>query len=272
MEEVNKTLSSRRVAGWLDREPEDWLHVLTTVDSTNDYAKALAEQGAPAGTVVLAERQTAGRGRLGRTFQSPPGQGIYFSLLLRPQCPVRELMNLTCLVAVAVCEAVEKTLNFRPGIKWINDLVWDGRKLAGILTELSLVPGSDAARYCIVGIGINCAQRREDFDPEIRDMAVSLETILGRPVDRERLVAQMIRELEGMDALTPARRRQIMTRYRQDCVTIGKTVQVQQAGERRQGMALDVDDDGALLVDFGQGVEAVQSGEASVRGMYGYAE
>ncbi len=260
-------LDGGKIAQWLGREPGHWLHILPTVGSTNDYAKALAQQGAPAGTVVLAEQQTAGRGRMGRSFQSPMGQGIYLSCLLRPRCAAGELMDLTCLVAVAVCDAMESVLGFRPGIKWINDLVWDKRKLAGILTEMSLAPGSGAVRYCVVGIGINCSQKREDFSPELQDMAISLETILGRAIDRERLVAGLLRELEKLENLTPEGRKVAIGRYRRDCVTIGKAVRVIGAGESRPGVALDVDETGALVVDFGGSVERVQSGEVSVRGL-----
>ena len=111
------------------------LYWFGSIGSTNAYAKTLAAQGAPAGTVVIADRQDAGRGRLGRTFQSPAGSGIYMSVILRPGCAPTALMHLTCAVALAVCDAVEKAFSFRPGIKWINDLVVEGRKLGGILTE-----------------------------------------------------------------------------------------------------------------------------------------
>ena len=265
-------LDANAIAQWMGRTPEGWLHVLPTVDSTNDYAKMLALQNAPTGTAVLAEQQTKGRGRMGRSFQSPMGQGIYLSYLLRPRCQAEELMDLTCLVAVAVCQAMEETLDFRPGIKWINDLVWGGRKLAGILTEMSLEPESGLVRYCIVGIGINCSQSRQDVPPELQDIAVSLQTILDRPIHRERLVAAVLLALEKLDNLTPEERRAMMRRYRRDCVTIGKAVRVIRAGESRDGVALDMADDGALVVDFEGTVERVQSGEVSVRGFFGYAD
>lgn len=265
-------LDANAIAGGMGRTPEGWLHVLPTVDSTNDYAKMLALQNAPRGTAVLAEQQTNGRGRMGRSFQSPMGQGIYLSYLLRPRCRAEELMDLTCLVAVAVCQAMEETLDFRPGIKWINDLVWGGRKLAGILTEMSLEPESGLVRYCIVGIGINCSQSRQDFSPELQDIAISLQTILDRPIHRERLVAAVLLALEKLENLTPEERREMMRRYRRDCVTIGKAVRVIRAGESRDGVALDMADDGALVVDFEGTVERVQSGEVSVRGFFGYTD
>ena len=126
----------------LDRLPSDhpWrdlLQVHEALDSTNTHARELARQGAAAGTVIIAQTQSAGRGRLGRSFHSPGDTGLYFSLILRPDCKPEQLMHLTCAAAVAACDAVERSCGLRPGIKWINDLTLEGKKLGGILTELS---------------------------------------------------------------------------------------------------------------------------------------
>ena len=142
---------------WRDR-----VHYLPEVDSTNDRLKILAAQGAPQGTAVITDHQTGGHGRRGRSFLSPPGVGIYLSMLLRPECPPADLMHLTCAVGVAMCDAIEKAAGFRPGIKWTNDLVSDRRKLGGILTELRLDKNGNVD-YAIIGIGINCCQRETDF-------------------------------------------------------------------------------------------------------------
>lgn len=242
-----------------------------TVDSTNTQAKELAAAGAPHGTVLIADRQTGGRGRLGRSFQSPAGMGIYLSLILRPNCPAPQLMHLTCAAAVAICDAVEQTLGFRPGIKWINDLVAQRRKLAGILTELSINPRTGLVDYAVVGIGINCQQREEDFPAELRSIAGSAAMVTGSPVDRAQLAAAMILGLERMSRELLTEKAQTMARYRQDCVTIGSEVVVIQNDLRRRGTALDIDDEGGLLVSFPDGSqETVQSGEVSVRGLFGY--
>ena len=127
------------------------IHYYPTIDSTNTQAKHLAAQGAPHGTVLIAGHQTGGRGRLGRSFHSPEGLGIYLSVILRPNCLAKDLMHLTCATAVAMCDAVEAAAAFRPGIKWTNDLIWGKRKLGGILTELSLNPDG-AVDYAVVGI------------------------------------------------------------------------------------------------------------------------
>lgn len=265
-------LSQREILGQLKGHP--WaplVQILETVDSTNNLAKTLAAEGAPAGTVILAESQTGGRGRLGRSFLSPAGDGIYLSVILRPKTAPGELMHLTCATAEVMCDAVAQATGLRPGIKWTNDLVWGGRKLAGILTELSLEAELGQVQYAVVGIGINCQQEPTSFPPELHDMAGSLKMATGHPVDRNRLAAEMIRALSRLDSTLVSGRLAWMEGYRKDCVTLGRAVSIRRPdGEARWGQALDVDDWGALIVDFGQGPETIRSGEVSVRGLYGY--
>ena len=246
------------------------VHWFDTVDSTNDRAKAMAAQGAPHGTVVIAGHQAKGRGRMGRSFSSPKLQGIYLSVILRPNCQARELMHLTCGVGVAMCDAVEDVTGYRPGIKWINDLVAEGKKLGGILTELSVDP-QGAVRYAIVGIGINRSQTREDFPAHIRDIAISLETVTGQAVEAAALAAAMIRALKELDPSLLSGRKSLLAAYEKDCVTLGKEVVLLRGNEKRRGTAVGIDPDGALLVTFRDGTtQAVNSGEVSVRGLYGY--
>lgn len=241
------------------------------VDSTNRRARELAAAGAPGGTVLIADRQTAGRGRLGRTFQSPPGKGIYLSVILRPNCPPQDLMHLTCAAAVAMCDAVEAVSGFRPGVKWINDLVAGKRKLAGILTELTLSPKTGLVDCAIVGIGINVCQQPEDFSPELRDTACSLAMVTGKTLSRPALCAAMIQSLHRMDTALRKEKQETMARYRGDCVTLGCRISVIRGDTLRRGQALDLDADGGLVVRFDDGqTETVSSGEVSVRGMYGY--
>lgn len=247
------------------------IHWFDTIGSTNTHAKTLAAAGAPHGTVLIADNQTAGRGRMGRVFLSPPGSGIYMSVILRPNCPPTQLMHLTCAAALAACDVVAHTLNIHPGIKWINDLVCDGKKLAGILTELSIDPKTALVDYAVIGIGINCNQRCEDFPPELQTIACSAAMVSGLPIDRSRLAAALIMSFEKMSREIFTAQRATMDRYRKDCVTIGAEVTVICGEDRRSGTALDITDDGALLVAFADGhTEAVNSGEVSVRGLYGY--
>ena len=239
-----------------------------TIDSTNTHCKALAQQGAPHGTVVLAGHQTGGRGRMGRAFQSPAGLGVYLSVILRPQCKPEELLHLTCAAGTFMCDAVSHAAGFRPGIKWTNDLVFQKRKLGGILTELVTTPQGLAA---IVGIGINCNQDTADFDPDIQSFAGSLAMVTGKALSPAALAAAMISALKDMDGQLLTEKAAIMTRYREDCITVGQEVSLVRGESHRRGYAYGIDENGALLVRWPDGQEeAVNSGEISVRGMYGY--
>ena len=250
---------------WKDR-----IHWFDTIDSTNTRAKQLGAQGAPHGTVLIADSQTGGRGRMGRSFHSPGGKGIYLSVILRPQCHASQLMHLTCATGVAMCDAVEKSCGLRPGIKWTNDLVFGKRKLGGILTELSLDATGNVS-FAVVGIGINCCQKSEDFPEEIKEIATSLFLETGKAVDRSHVIGAMLTVLHEMSNQLLCGKEQIMSRYKENCITVGKEISLVCADSVRHGTAVDVDSDGALLIAFPDGhTEAVSSGEVSVRGMYGY--
>ena len=226
-------------------------HFANQVDSTNDQLKIMARQGAPYGTVLAAGAQTGGHGRLGRSFHSPQGTG---------------LMHLTCASGVAMCNAIERAAGFRPNIKWTNDLVYNKRKLGGILTEMGLTP-QGAVDYAIVGIGINCSQKEFDFPEEIRTVAGSLEMVTHLPVSRGVLAAAMMEALQEMSDSLFDRKEELLAQYRKDCITIGKEISLIRGEEIRRGTALDVDENGALVVAFSDGsVEVVNSGEVSVRG------
>ena len=246
---------------WADR-----ITVLDTVDSTNTFARALAAQGAPHGTVVIADHQTGGRSRRGRSFASPKGQGVYLSVIWRFDAPPDRLMHLTCVAAEAVRRAVCEACGLEPNIKWINDLVCGQKKLCGILTELCTTPDGFAV---ICGAGVNCLQQPADFPPEVAAMATSVAQ-LGGNADRSNLAAAMVRQLQlaAEDMLQP---RDWMDAYRQHCITLGQDVQLIRDGQIRTAHADGMDDQGALLVTLADGTkETVFSGEVSVRGMYGY--
>lgn len=248
----------------------DTLYWYDAIDSTNTRAKVLAREGAPQGTVVIAGSQSAGRGRLGRSFHSPRGLGIYLSVILRPQCPPSDLMHLTCAVGVAMCDAVEAAAGVRPGIKWINDLVLENKKLGGILTELSVDSTTGLTEYAIVGIGINCRHRTEDFPPELCSMATSLE-LCGYQAQLQTLSAEMVIALERMNRGLLREKDTILARYRADCITLGREICVHRFDTVRAAKALDVDESGALVVQYEDGsCQSVNSGEVSVRGLYGY--
>lgn len=245
------------------------VHWFSTIDSTNTQAKHMAREGAPHGTVLLAGHQTGGRGRMGRTFSSPAGLGLYLSVILRPHCKADALMHLTCAAGIAACDAIERHCSLRPGIKWINDLVLGRRKLGGILTEMSVDPKTGLVDYAIIGIGINCLQQPEDFPPELQQIATSLK-IAGCAASIPELSADLILALyqmsENLHDSKP-----ILAAYRRDCITLGQEVVVLRGDEKQYGTALDVNEEGALAVKLPTGKTLwVQSGEVSIRGMYGY--
>lgn len=243
-----------------------------TVDSTNNIAKAMAKDGAPEGTIIIAQTQTAGRGRLGRSFHAPQGLGIYFSLILRPNCHPEQLMHLTCAVAVAMCNAVESCTGFRPQVKWINDLIANRKKLGGILTELSVNSQTGLVDWAVVGIGINCGHKTEDFPSELQSIATSLLQATGKCITPAELAPHMITALHTMRKDLFSKQQTMMNTYRKDCITLGRQVILLRGEEAKPGKALDVDDQGGLIMDFGDGKPyAVQSGEVSVRDFCGYA-
>ena len=249
---------------------QDSLLWFDSIDSTNTRARELARQGAPHGTVLIADHQTGGRGRRGRSFHSPAGSGIYMSVILRPHCTPQQIMHLTCAAAVAMCDAVASAIGFRPGIKWTNDLVCGKRKIAGVLTELGF-DNRGNVDFAVIGIGINCCQQEADFPEDIRSIAGSLTSISGQTIDRAVVAAAMMDALYRMDTELLTGKAHILNRYRKDCITLGKEISLVRGEEIRHGTALDIDDAGALIVRFPDGTaEAVNSGEVSVRGMYGY--
>lgn len=245
--------------------------VLESVDSTNNYARELAEKGAPGGTIVIANHQTRGRGRLGRGFDSPREKGVYMSAVLRPDCTPEQAGSLTAWTAELMCDAVEAACGKRPGIKWVNDLVMEKRKISGILTEMSLEAESGRILYVVIGIGVNANEAPEDFAPEIRETAGSLAQITGGPVSRALLAGEMIRAFDIIDGEFPAGQPYYVRRYRRDSVTIGRECAIIRKGEREEVLALDIDDAFGLVVRHKSGEEeTLRSGEVSVRDIDGY--
>ena len=248
----------------------DLIQYFPSVGSTNDLLRQLARRGAPHGTAVLTGHQDNGHGRMGRSFHSPEGMGLYMSMLLRPCCRPTDLMHLTCAAAVAMCDALEHSAGFRPGIKWTNDLVWNKKKLGGILTELGFA-SDGTVDHIIIGIGINCLQSEEDFPQEIRPMAGSVSMAAGKTIFPTAVAASMLEALHRMDHRLLAEKAGILDQYRRDCITIGQAISILRCDDVQYGKALSVDDDGALVVSCSDGsVCTVNSGEVSIRGMYGY--
>lgn len=228
------------------------LRCFQSIGSTNTLAKQWAREGAPHGAAVLADQQTAGRGRLGRSFFSPDG-GLYLSLIVDSagQGPGQ----LTTLAAVAVREAVLETTGQQLRIKWVNDLLFDGRKVCGILTEGILLDG--ALSRAVIGIGLNTGPMQ--LPQELELIAGSLHRE-GQLIDREALAACIIRRiLEGLPAI-PAH----MAAYRRHCLTLHQQVCFAYQGRQREGVAAMIDDEGALIVDTAEGPLRLMAGEVSL--------
>lgn len=243
---------------------------LEETDSTNLVCRRMAEEGAAEGLCVLARAQSAGRGRRGRNFQSEKDLGMYLTVLLRPAEEMQTLSDLTAWVAVAVCDGVEAATGVRPEIKWINDIILNGKKLGGILTELGLGKNG-AIDHVVVGIGLNVNHSREDFLPELRDMATSLTLEMETPPSLPELAAGVIGELDRMYENFPHNKQTYLEKYRAGCITTGKQVQLITPASREEAESLYIDDGFRLVVRMPDGEErAVSAGEVSVRGMYGY--
>lgn len=249
---------------WYDR-----VHWYDEIGSTNDLARQMAYEGCPSGTCILAGKQTDGHGRMGRSFSSPAGMGVYLSCILRPNCKPEQLMHLTCAAAVAAADAVKDATGVNCGIKWTNDLVVGTKKLGGILTALQIDPNTGLVSAAILGIGINCLQSKGDFPPELRDMATSLAMHTKR-CDPAVLAAALVRRLQQMDTQLHERK-QIMVSYKTRCVTLGKEVSWMAGDTLYHGTALDLDENGGLVLQLSDGTQKIAAfGEVSIRGMYGY--
>lgn len=237
-----------------------------SVDSTNRLAGELARAGAAQGTVVLAEQQTAGRGRLGRSWASPPGVNLYCSIVLRPSVPPVEVPRLTLVAGVAVAEAIAATAALEPQIKWPNDVLLAGRKVAGVLTELEAE--AERVRFVIVGIGVNLNARRGDFPRELARKATSLALASGATVDRAAFTGCLLGALDVLygDFLEGGFRA-VRARYERFHCLPGRRVTVD-GRPPVTGTVRGVDDDGALLVESAGEVRRVVSGEVTLRGAY----
>lgn len=234
----------------------------SSVGSTNDVAATLCATGAGEGAIVVADAQTAGRGRRGHTWFSPPGSGLYVSVVLAPGrarvSPQRATALLTLAAGVALAEAVARTSGISPDIKWPNDLLIGGRKIAGILAEAVEERG---IMNVIVGYGINVG--RMSYPPELGERATSLETELGRPIDRARLFAESLASLAGLyDDLLAGRFDVILDAWRSRApASAGAKVAWESSTGRRTGVTAGIDELGALLVQSGERVERIVAGE-----------
>lgn len=240
---------------------------LKEVDSTNEEAKRQGAKGAPEGAVFLAEHQTGGKGRLGRKWVSLPGEGIWMSILLRPEIPPYEIPQITLLTGLAVCRAIRSVTGCDALIKWPNDIIIHGKKLVGILTEL--VAEADCINYAVTGIGINVNQKQ--FPNEISHKATSLFLETQRRWARAPLVQKILESFEeAYDSFLTEVSFDFITPYKELCVSLGREVSVQRGEQVIRGRAADISKTGELVVQTPEGAfYPINSGEVTVQGIYG---
>ena len=250
---LNSLLATKYIARSVKYFPE--------TDSTNEAAKR--DSASPDGSLYIAEIQTAGKGRLGRGWESPKGSGVWMSLLLKPDIAPQDISEITLIAGIAVCRAVGHGAK----IKWPNDIVIGTRKICGILTEMSAE--IERVNHIVCGIGINV--NTPSFPPELRDKATSLLIETGERTSRAELIARVMNEFEPLyEAFMKSGFKAVRDEYRRLCATLGRDVQVIYRKETITGKAVDVDDSGGLVVDTANERITVTSGEVSVRGLYGY--
>jgi BirA family biotin operon repressor/biotin-[acetyl-CoA-carboxylase] ligase len=241
---LRQLLRTERLAGKL--------HYFSQIGSTNSHARGLAENGAVEGEIVVAEAQTQGRGRLSRRWESPPFANLYLSVILRPHLPPRHAPQITLTAAVSLADTVGSFLSRPPAIKWPNDILIDGKKVAGILTEAAC--DAEHIEYVILGIGLNVNYRRDAMPKELRERAISLADAIGENVPRESVFARLIHDLDrcygeleeaGFESLRP--------RWKAYFGLRGRRVRVEHNGQTILGRAIDIDSEGALIVEDDRG-------------------
>lgn len=237
--------------------------VLDSVTSSNDIAKSMANQSAPEGTIVVAKRQSNGRGRMGRSFISNEENGLYMSIILRPQISASDSVKITVIGAVATLEAIEETSNQSCQIKWVNDIYIKDKKVCGILTEGAFNVESGSFDYAILGIGINITPPENGFENEIENIATSIYEKDAPKDYKSRLCALIIDKF--FDYYKNIKNEAYIDEYRKKLNLIGKRIVVIRGNEEIEGEVVDIDNDANLIVKNERGIFKFNSGEARVR-------
>lgn len=263
-------IASRLHTKWAGKK----LYYVDATGSTNTDAKRYAEEGDPHGTTVVADMQTAGKGRRGRKWQSPSGINTYFTILLKPSFAPDKASMLTLVMALSVAEAIEDITGLQAGIKWPNDIVVNKKKVVGMLTEMSTTPEMDEIQYVVVGVGVNVnISSEEELPEEIRQTATSLKIETGRQINRAVLTEHILTQFEhnyekfeqtlNLSALLDA--------YQKHLVNVDAQVRVLDPAGEYTGISRGINETGELIVEKEDGsIVNVYAGEVSVRGLYGY--
>lgn len=234
------------------------------VDSTNTMAKRLAAEGAEEGTVVIAETQRKGRGRLGRKWESPKG-GLWFSLILRPKTHPSKLSLITFMSSVAVAKALQEMYGLAVQVKWPNDVLVGNKKVCGILTEANVK--GEVVNFVVVGIGINVNIDLHSFPQNLRESAISLKILLQKTVDKEKLLQLLFKKFKHYYGLFQREKYHVLlAEWKELAAFLGKPVEIASLGERFVGKAVDVDENGALIIELENGsLRKIFSGDISLR-------
>jgi BirA family biotin operon repressor/biotin-[acetyl-CoA-carboxylase] ligase len=258
LREPGDVWSAEEILGRCDVSSESWNPVLLAeTASTNDVARDLGRKGERSGFVVAASRQTAGRGRLGRKWESLPGRGLYVSILLRPKLALAEASRLPILASVAAADAVEVVTGLRPQLKWPNDLLVRGRKLGGLLVETET--SGRQLDFAVIGIGLNVRHAEGDFSPEVRELATSLYLATGHLYRRADLLVALLKAFDKRLTRPFAEAREA---WSASSLTLGQRIELNTGRGRKVGQAMGLDDSGALLLrnDSGE-VEVISAGD-----------
>lgn len=259
-------LTAGELMSYLSRERMKHVLCLDIVDSTNTKLRELAFDGADSGYVVMANQQTCGRGRLGRSFMSPKDTGIYLSMLLRPDCLPKDCPAITAWTGVAVSRAIKRVTGISPSIKWVNDLYMSDKKICGILSELSVESESGHVQHIIVGIGINVNERSDEFPDDLKNIATSIYAETGKKTSRAELAAALIEELDIMSSKWPCAKEEYLDEYRRLTMTTGRDIYVISGENKTKEKALEINEDFSLKVRYeDETIENLSSGEISTK-------
>jgi len=238
------------------------LLLLSKVDSTNILAMELASKGSPEGTVVTAEMQSGGKGRLGRTWISPKGN-LYLSVILRPMIPVHKAPLITMMGAIAVASAIRMVCQVAALIKWPNDILISGKKVSGLLTEMSAE--QDRIRHIVLGIGVNVNMELEALPPEVRVLSTSLAAEAGGRINRILLLQELMRSLDHWYQVFLSNSPEVLREWQKLNMTVGRRILVTGAGETLEGQAQGIDDDGRLIIRLNdESIRFVAAGDVSI--------
>lgn len=261
----NDILSKQSIHPYLrDNVKKLRIEVHKSIGSTNTMLKELAISGEAEGKVIIAEEQTEGRGRFGRSFYSPAKTGIYMSILLRPKMTAEDSLFITTSAAVAVARAIEKISDCEAEIKWVNDVYCNGKKVCGILTEAAVDFEGGELEYAVVGIGINILKPIEDFPSELKDIATSILDIERySPNIRSQLIAEILNNF--FEYYDSSKEKEFLEEYRKRSFLLGKEIMIISRGKQERAVAMDIDDRGQMVVKLPDGkIKTLFSGEVRV--------